>query len=372
MTDQRAPRFFESDLRRYLELRAEVVATRAGNADEAAAEVAQRLGLLPRRRRRIGLLRLAVTLALLVALLAAALYLVGRQRETYMPDQPRVTAVLRGSPWAVATAEGSVWVGTYQEPVIFRLDPASGAVLAEIPTGRTVCGQFETGFGYLWFSDCGGLWLSRLDPVTLKIDRLAGYGTDRVAIGDGSVWVPHDGAVERLDPVTLDTLARIPVPGSGLVTHGSGAVWLSDADGGAVYRIDPQSEQVVATIRWNVPGGQPYPVHLVAFDEAVWVVDEGALRIYRIDPATNTATAVPLELGPIDGTGFGDHPIAAGAGGLWVRESETSIARFDPTTLAVVERQPTDAIGGGAFAVTEQAIWFANLKGDSVVGVRRP
>ena len=365
--------FRDDDLRRYLGLRADAVAAGAATADAAATVLAERLGMLRARpRRTTWALRFALLTLLLLAALAAALFLVGREREQYVPDQPQSTVPLRGSPWAVAAAQGSVWVGAYREPLIFRLDPRRGEVLAEIDVGRPVCGQLEAGFEYLWFSDCGGLWLSRLDPATGKVARLAGYGTDRVAFGDGGVWVPYDGAIERLDPQTLATTLRVVVDGAGLMAFGSGSVWLSDADRGVVVRVDPETARVVATVTWGEPDLRRYPVHIVAHDEAVWVVDEQQLRVYRIDPMTNEATPLALELQPIDGTGFGDHPIAAGAGQLWVRESDRSLARIDTTSLEVVDRLATVASGGGAFAVTGGALWVANLKDQTVTGVRRP
>jgi streptogramin lyase len=113
-------------------------------------------------------------------------------------------------------------------------------------------------------------------------------------------------------------------------------------------------------------------VHITEADGAVWVVDEFAYSVYRIDPGTNTATRVNIDLEVIDGTGFGDHPIAFGGGGLWVRESDASLARIDTASLTVAERVTTEPFGGGAFIATDDSLWYANLKGDSIVGLQRP
>ena len=359
----------DEDVRRYLLARADRVVTRARSADAVAVEIAERVGLMPRRRtgRAVGV-RIALVVALLGALLAG-LYLIGQQRERYAPDAPEVTTTLRGSPWAIAAAEGSVWVGAYRSPVLFRLDPADGSVTGEVELRNFVCGQLQAGLGYLWFSECGTMTIARLDPDTLKIDRLAGYGTDRVTFADVDAWLPTDGAVERIDPKTLATLERIPVTGTGLLAWGFGSVWMADADGGVVRRIEPGSGQV-ATVNW--PGPPPYPVHLDVTDSAVWVVDERGLKVYRIDPTTNVASAAPVDLEVIDGTGFGDHIIVAAAGQLWVRELEDSIIRLDPGTGRLIDRQLTEGAGGGAFAVTPDAIWFANMKAQTVTGVSRP
>ncbi len=361
--------FRDEDVHRYLLARADRVATRARSADAVAAEIAERVGLVQRRRAgRAAALRIVIVVALLGALLAG-LYLIGQQRERYAPDAPEVTTTLRGSPWAIAAAEGSIWVGAYRSAVLFRLDPADGSVTREVDLRNFVCGQLQSGFGYLWFSECGTMTIARLDPETLQIDRLAGYGTDRVTFDDADVWLPTDGALERLDPKSLVTLERVPVTGTGLLAWGFGSVWMADADGGVVRRIEPGSGRV-ATVEWPDPA--PYPVHIAVTDAAVWVVDERGLNVFRIDPATNVAAATPIELEVIDGTGFGDHIIVAAAGQLWVRESEDSIIRLDPLTGRLIDRQPTDVAGGGAFAVTADALWFANMKAQTVTGVSRP
>ena len=374
MTLHDSPLFSEADVRRYLTARAEAVASRAAPADDMAFRVATELGLV---RRRLGgrarVLRLAITVALLAALVAGAIYLVGQLREDYAPSQPEVTINVHGSPWAVTALGGSIWAGGYLEPVLFKIEPATGEIAAEIPTGNRICGELASAFGYLWFTTCpANSYFARVDPLTNRIDRLNGYGGDRVAFGGGRVWMIHDGALEGLDPETLATVERIPVDRGGILVYAYDDVWISDADGGVVARFDLEVLQIVAEVTWPVPGSSPYPVHITEADGAIWVVDEFEYNVYRIDPATNTATRVDIDLGVIDGTGFGDHPIAFGGGQLWVRESDTTLARIDTASLTVAERVTTEPFGGGAFIATDDSLWYANLKGDSIVGLQRP
>ena len=205
-----------------------------------------------------------------------------------------------------------------------------------------------------------------------QIDRLNGYGGDQLGFGDGRVWMTHDGALEGLHPVTLETVTRIPVEHGGTVIHALGSLWIADADAHVVVRVDALGERVLAEITWELDDPQPpAPVHMAEAGGAVWVVDEEALAVYRIDPVTNTAERAEIELQVIDGTGWGDHPITAGPEGLWVRESESSIARIDIVTRQVVERVTTSAFGGGSFFSVDGALWFANLKGESIVGLQR-
>lgn len=368
-----AARFTDADLRRYLAARAAAVSLEAVGADEMATRVAVQLGLLRSRRSRPArVVRLAVVVALLAALVAGALYIAGRLRERYAPAQPEITVNLHSAPWAVAALDGSIWTAGYLGPVLFQVEPTTGKVLREIPTGKRTCGELAAAFGFLWFTTCPpNAFLGRVDPATGHIDRLNGYGADQLGFDEGLVWLPHDGELEGLDPATLATARRIPLARAGLSTFGFGSVWIADTDGGEVARVSLATGGETAAITWEVAEGQAYPVHLVVGDGAVWVVDELALAVYRIDPATNATAKVDVALQVIDGTGFGDHPIAFGAGQLWVRETETSIARIDTAALAVAERVTTGPFGGGAFVVTEDAFWYTNLKGGSLVGLQR-
>jgi streptogramin lyase len=360
----------DAELSAYLTARAELGARRARNPDDVALAIGGRLGLVQRRALRSALRLVIVAVLLLLAIIAAALF-VGQQRDPYRPNQPLVTVPLEGAPWAVAADANSIWVGAYRDTSIYRLDPRTGDVLERVGTAGYVCGNLELAFDHLWFGHCGIPIVGRLDPVTRKVDRLTGYNTDRMGFGAGSVWL-SDGhsAVERIDPVTMATTARTEVGASALVTFGAGSAWVSTTDLGTVQRIDPATNEVAATIEFPGPD-QPAPVHLVETGGSIWVVDEGNVALFRIDPETNTATRADVELEPFaNGTAFGDHYLAAAADGLWVRTSDTEIVRVDPASASVVERVETGP-GGGAFSVTTDAIWVASLEDGEVWGMQR-
>ena len=93
-------------------------------------------------------------------------------------------------------------------------------------------------------------------------------GTDRHAHQPGGGDVPVGSQPTRL-AVTDD------------------AVWVTSLVGGTVTRIDPRTNQVVATIR---TGGRP--VHVAADDRSVWVAYPLDTLVKRIDPRTNTGGGV--------------------------------------------------------------------------------
>jgi streptogramin lyase len=372
MTPGSAPLFSDADLRRYLAARADAVASRALPADDVALRVAVDLRLVrPRRTVAARALRLAVVVALLSAIVAGALYLVGRLGEDYSPAAPEVTVNVHGSPWAIAAASGFIWTAGYQEGVLFQVQPRTGEVLAELSTGKRVCGEIAAAYGYIWFTTCQfNAWLGRVDTATHHIDRLNGYGADQLGYGGGRVWTANDGRLEGLNPDTLATEASFPMSRGGNLLYAFDSIWIADADGRVVARIDPTTGRTIAEVGWSVDGAGGTVVHMAAAGGALWVVDEENLAVYRIDPETNAARrTVDLEF--IDGTGFGDHPITSWVNEVWVRESDTSLAQLDPVTATVIARVETPAFGGGSLVVTRDAIWYGNLKGESIVGVRR-
>jgi virginiamycin B lyase len=73
------------------------------------------------------------------------------------------------------------------------------------------------------------------------------------------------------------------------VAASPGAVWVANAGGPTVSRIDPATDRVVAVIRVG-PKLACCAEHmsLTAVPGALWVAVPNANKIVRIDPATNT------------------------------------------------------------------------------------
>ena len=131
---------------------------------------------------------------------------------------------------AIALGEGAVWVASYLDDVIRRIDPESGGVMATIPVGS---------------------------------------GPIAIAVTGGAVWVANqnDGSVSRIDPRTNSVMKAISVgsaPSS--VAAGAGAVWVANAGAGTISRIDPQTNLVSSTIS---VGHRPQGIAVV--NGLVWV-----------------------------------------------------------------------------------------------------
>lgn len=227
------------------------------------------------------------------------------------------------------------------------------AIAARIQVPGAV--SLATGYGSVWVSGFGEL--TRVDPVTGSIETtIPVKGVEdfsRVTIGEGSVWVSADaGIVYRVDPETNEVVTTIQ---TGLVDMslavGAGYLWVAGpgTGPGMLVRIDLQTGQEVGTP--VTVGSDP---HDVVFDEgALWV--SGGAGIERIDPATGAVTKVPGIVRT--------DTLAVGAGSIWSTTYVSStdevtterVLRVDPVTMQVVDEIPVPLASAVAFA--DGVVW---------------
>jgi len=200
------------------------------------------------------------------------------------------------------------------------------------------------------------------------------------AAGD-AVWAAHGCAVFRVDPHTNQVVATVglpPIPDGCWVAGmaaGAGALWVSQS-GARLVRIDPRVNRVVATVPL------PQLATPAATAGGVWGVCcwSGINSAYpagwlvRVDPATNRVVA-RIRLGGL--------PTAVGVGssGVWVTGAGGPIWRVDPGSGRVVAtvRVP-GGLGGlpgrpgplgevGEVLVGAAAVWVSNPASGQVLRV---
>lgn len=206
--------------------------------------------------RRARLLLLAgVSLALVVALLAAGA-LAGR----------RGTSPATAGPDTVAVVD------------------AGRSVLTGDVTGIGRPGGVAHGAGASWVTDTADNLLLQVDPAGQVVDRIpVGRGPAGVAAEDGQVRVANqiDGTVSEVNPAAGVVVATIGVGnGPEAVAFGYGSVWVANATDSTLARIDPGSGRVAATI----PLGST-PTGLAAGDGGVWVTGADTGGVALVDPA---------------------------------------------------------------------------------------
>lgn len=133
------------------------------------------------------------------------------------PATSRVLATIPapggGSDSGLAWAEGSLWVGQYQQRKIHQIDPETGAVLRTIDSNRFVTGVTWVD-GELWH----GTWeedqsdLRRIDPhsgvVLERLEMPAGTGVSGLESDGGDRFFCGGGASGKLRAVRRPARAK--------------------------------------------------------------------------------------------------------------------------------------------------------------------
>lgn len=291
-----------------------------------------------------------------------------------------------GFPAMITTASGSVWVFSHRGLLVYRVNPGSNRIVAEVDVHDTPCTLVAAGAGLVWLSNCGSGenstgWVFGIDAATNRVVRRVRGGFP--AFGDGSLWVLDDSGkrVRRVDPRSGVVLASIPtgsdqLPGGGtlaLAGVGYGSAWLTSDASKTVTRISTATNKVTAVIplagartqdeAFPNAGGYIDGAQMAFAGGKAWYGNPAGL--FEIDPHTDHAKLIPLRMQPF--TEWGDIPVVSGAGSVWMRTSDSRIDRIDTATGRVLATYPADGGGGGGgLAVAFGSLWVDNAGSDSV------
>jgi peptide/nickel transport system substrate-binding protein len=150
---------------------------------------------------------------------------------------------------------------------------------------------------------------------------------------------------------SLTALARPPAA----VAGGAGSLWVADATGPTVSRIDPENGSVDDRIQ---VAGEPGSI--VAGGGAIWVASAVGGTISRIDPATDTVTqTVRLR-------GASAAAVAFGGGNLWVADpADETLIELEPGSGSV-RRTLTLDLRPTALAIADGVIWVCDQSANIV------
>ena len=295
------------------------------------------LGWVRRRPRRLLAVGSALAVAAAVCIVAIARPWAGE--PTGLPGNSvglidsaggRVgAAVAVGSPDGLAYGDGSVWAVNGTDGTVSRIDPATHAVVQQIPVGADPAAVTVTG-GDVWVANSGDGTVSRINAAAGAVVQTIPVGNvpDAIASGPSGIWVANQGdaTVDRIDPATGDVTRR-DIPVGGLpdgIAVGPDAVWVANGQDGTVTRIDPATGQPSGPL--TVGAG---PEGIAITPDAVWVANSLDLTVDRLDPATGKVTATI-------GVGDGPGAIAAARDGVWVSDGfDATLDRIDPHTNQV-------------------------------------
>lgn len=236
----------------------------------------------------------------------------------------------------VVVTSDDVWVRNTIDQTVSRVDLVRETVTATTRVGAGSGGDLAFAGGDLWATNAGENSVSRIDGKTGKVVATIPVGLlpQGIAAADGDIWVanhrgvPNLSAVVRIDPTRNAIEATVPVPDGGVcgkLAATADAVWVASGfcGEGALTRIDPRANRVVARIRsprWNTvfamnPG----------FGSLWFGTDAGP---FELDPVTNRVVSRLAKAGDVV---FGGD-MAAGAGSLWIHDARGQmLLRIDPS-----------------------------------------
>jgi streptogramin lyase len=241
-----------------------------------------------------------------------------------------------------------------------------GKVAAPVPVGGPLT-QVRADADAVWVQRDRDHSAVRVDPHSNQVVArlpLGSPGSELAAVGAGGLWLTHrgQGTVTRVDPATGRILATITVPaaspeaGDMSVAVGAGGVWVANDNyvtspaQDNVFRIDPATNKVVATLRVEPPIRG-----IAAGDHAVMVTaGHSQYIIDQIDPVTNRVVAT-FRVGNV-------NAVAYGAGAFWVACGDGTLTRIDPVGRRVAATIQLGA-AAGAVAADAQGVWVATVDG---------
>jgi streptogramin lyase/predicted Ser/Thr protein kinase len=347
---------------------------RYATCGELIADARRALGIATPHRNRLPL---AIALAGL-AVIAAALLAVFLTGGSSLPaagvgrllridtGSNRVTTsrAVGDGPVAVAAGNGRVWVASYRDGTLWQFDPASGETAKISAIGRPFDVTVHGGYAYvaaLGPSQFSGN-VSQFDAVGAQHTGGRGILACSLTSGTYGIWVAGCPNVQQLsvsaNDVRIEATVRIPYPQrlsagnfrealAGMAT-GDGAIWVvGDANDRRLWRIDPRTRRIVATVALGFP-----PAKVAAGAGGVWITDQLHDRVVELDPRTyRVVRSVPVAGGPVGVTVSGGRVWVAGAIGHAVTRIDAQTGRVVATIPVAASPQAVAVDGGSVWVV---------------------
>ncbi|MEO5884843.1 MAG: hypothetical protein ABIQ58_04940 [Candidatus Limnocylindrales bacterium] len=263
-----------------------------------------------------------------------------------------------GPDW-LAIAGGSVWTAAGRG--ILQLDPATGdrGAFTEL---LGICVAFDVGFEALWTGSCDEPVIWRIDPTdgtviaTVRLPVAGIQDEGSLAAGEGGVWaVSSAHELVKIDSATNEVAGTWPLPaGAAAVRAGHGSLWVTVSTADQLLRIDPADPTVQTPIDVGA-----FPRFLAIGEDAVWVMNQRDGSVTRVGP-DGTVVATITVSGPIEG---GD--IAVGGGSVWVQPGGELLIQVDPVTNTIGATYGPRS-GSGSVVADDTAVWVSAHDTESI------
>jgi streptogramin lyase len=208
-------------------------------------------------------------------------------------------------------------------------------------------------------------------PAPAVVARVPVAGRPRQLAADAdAVWAVSDAGLVRIDPATNQVVATVPLDAPDGDLGGLGlsatAAWVPQERSRRLWRVDRTTNRV----RGRVDLGQTLygPVAVATRGDTVWVACCGlkygarpAGTLLRVDGRRGRVTArVAVPEGPL--------AVVVARDGVWVGTAEESLLRVDPAAARVVARVAAPDPRGRiqALSLEREALWVADTGAGSI------
>jgi YVTN family beta-propeller protein len=213
-------------------------------------------------------------------------------------------------PVGIAVGGGLVWIAiAFGDNSLRPFDPKTNQLGPPVSIAGGVALQgVAYGLNSVWVTDKNNNLVYRVDPSTdlLKAQIGVGKGPEEITADSAAIWVANavDDTVSRIDPNSSQVVQTIGLRGAPTaIAPGQGAVWVVSESANLVVRIDPTTNA-----RVEIPMAGPTGV--VVSRSTVWIAQGPAGRVTRIDPNTNAIQQLSIFVGgTIDGIAADDRSV---------------------------------------------------------------
>ena len=185
----------------------------------------------------------------------------------------------------IAASTDSVWMLTDDKTTLARIDPDQNAVVGEmrLPAG---CHNLVFGETALWLACPDKSRVLRINAATNLIEKEIEVSAEpqSIAVGENSVWVlcKKEGKIDRIDPKTnkVTKTIELNVPKAmGSLAFGEGFLWAT-MTGFPITRIEIQADTVSVLQQFHGQGGGAFAIA----PGAIWLSNIDGGTVWRLDP----------------------------------------------------------------------------------------
>jgi DNA-binding beta-propeller fold protein YncE len=264
-------------------------------------------------------------------------------------------------PNGITLAGGDVWVTSFRQRWVTRIDTATGRERSQHPlVGKGATGIVADGDS-VWVAVAKPREIVRLDSRTGRVSGRISVSRPpkRLAVGEGSVWVGANSELSTGDEILRYArggrlLHRYPVhAGIGALAYGAGALWVAMRDRPIVARLAPGAHRLVpwvtlpAAVILRYGAGRLWAT-LGDRDAVAWI------DVHRHHLVTGSAGHGPAQA------------VMAGGRVYVASRDDQAVLMLDPDTLLPVAGPVRVGINPFALVADDHSVWVTGQGDNSV------